>query len=137
MRTVLHCLHIATDTLTHLIFLSGNPFAIRQQRLILAQINVNVRPFKPANRPADNLTNTIFELCENQLLLRTADVLHQGLLCILGGNSTEPRRRHLNFQLLPGNGIRFNPTGVEHRNLIVLRENFLRHHELCERFDIA
>jgi len=81
--------------------------------------------------------NTVLELGENQLLLGPAELLHQGLLGILGRDSTETNRSDLDLDFISHLGLRLNSASVKNRNLVVLRDDFLGNDELGERLDVA
>src|SRR5262249_23102819 len=83
--SVLDRSHITADAFTHLVLLGRDTLAIRQERLELSQINDDVRAFKPAYRPADDIAGAIFEFRVNQFFFRAAQVLHQCLFGILRG----------------------------------------------------
>src|SRR5208283_4380022 len=54
-------LDVAADALADLVFLRGNAFAVRQERLVFAQVNGHVRPLEAADDPAENVPNPVFE----------------------------------------------------------------------------
>src|SRR3954471_22327976 len=63
-------------------------------------------------------------------------MLHQSLFCVLAGNSTEIGRGNFHFKLLPHLGIRFYPSSIKNRDLIVFADYFIGNEKLCEGFNI-
>ena len=70
-------------------------------------------------------------------LLRAADMLHQGLLGILGGDAAEAYGGDFHFDLLAHLGIGLDAAGVEHGNLVVLGNDLFRDDQLGKGADIA
>ena len=137
VRAFLDRLDVAADPLAHLVFLGRHALAVGQQGLVLAQVHDHVRPVEAPHRAADDVAHPVLELGEDQLLLRAPDVLHQGLLGVLGGDAAEAHRRHFHLDLLAQLGVRLDPPGIEHRNLVVLGNDLLRHHQLGKGTDVA
>src|SRR6266566_4581278 len=75
MRPLLNGFDIATNALAHLIFLSRHTLPVGQQRLVFAQVHDHVGTVETAHRAADNISHTVFEFAENQLLFGAANVL--------------------------------------------------------------
>ena len=119
MRPLLDSLDVTPKPLPWLVFLGRHPLPVGQQRLVLAQVHDHVRTIKSSYRPTNDVPYPVLEFGENQLLFCPPDVLHQRLLGILGGNPPEPYGRHLYLDLLADLGVGFDPSRVEHRNLVV------------------
>ena len=119
MRGLFDRFDVATNALADLIFLGGDPFAIGQQRLELAEVHGHIRAFKTTDHAADDVACAVFEFRVNQFLFRPADVLHQGLFGVLRCDASKVGRRHFDFHLLAELGVRFNASRVEQRNVIM------------------
>src|SRR5690242_11550188 len=109
MRPLFDSFNVTANALADLILLSGHTLTVGQQSLILAEIYQNVRTVEPAHRAADDVANSVFEFGENQRLLSSTDLHHQGLLGILRGDPSESDWSHLNFQFFPHLRVRFEP----------------------------
>ena len=108
-------LHIAADALADLVFLGGHALAVGQQGFIFAQVHQHIRTVKAADGAADDVPDAVFELGENQLLFRPADVHHQRLLGILRGDPAESDRGHFHFQFLAHLRVGLDPAGIKNR----------------------
>src|SRR5207249_210263 len=119
VRTLLDGLNITADALADLIFLSGHALAVGQQGLIFHQVNNHIRALETPNGATDNIPHSILKLGENELLLRPPQVLHEGLLRILGGNAAETDGRDLDFQFLADLSVGLNSPAVKDGNLVM------------------
>ncbi len=79
VRAFFHGLDVAADAFADLVFLGRHAFAVRQQRLVFAQIQNHIGTFKTPHRAADDVADAIFEFGENQRFFRLPDFLHQRL----------------------------------------------------------
>ena len=70
-------------------------------------------------------------------LLGAADLLHEGLLGILGGDAAEAGRGDFDFDLVAELGVGLDAAGVEHGNLVVLGDDLVGDDELGEGADVA
>ncbi len=137
MRPAFHRLDVAADALADLIFLGRHALAVGQKRLVFAQVNGHVRPLEPPHDPAHDVPDAVLEFRENELFLGPANVLHQRLLGILGGDAAEAGRGHFHFQFLAQLRVGLDAAGVKDGNLVVLGENLFRDHEFGEGLDVA
>ena len=137
MRALFDGFNVTADAFTHLVFFGRHALAIRQERLVFAQVNNDVRAIKPAHGAADNVTHAVLELGENQLLLRPANMLHERLLGILRGNAPEIGGGHFHFDFISQHGIGLDPSGVENGDLVMLGNHSVGDHQLGKSLDIA
>ena len=98
---------------------------------------MHVRTVEPPHRAADDVAHPVLEFGEDELLLGAADVLHEGLLGILGGDAAEAHRGDLHLDLLADLSLGLDPPGIEHGNLVVLGNDLLRHDQLGKGADVA
>ncbi len=64
-----------------------------QHRLGTAEIDDDIAKLDPLDEPVDDLADPVLELVELSLALGVPDLLHDHLLCRLGGNSAKIDRR--------------------------------------------
>ena len=137
MRAIFDRLHEAANAFSNLVFLGRHPLAVWQQGFILSQIHRDIGPLETAHRSADDISDPILELRENELLLGSADVLHEGLLGVLRGDPSEVRRSDLHFEFISKLGLGIDPASVKHRDLVMLRKHFFGNHQFGESPDVA
>src|SRR5208282_4174306 len=130
-------LDVAADALPHLIFLRGHALAVRQQRLVFAQVQYHVRTLKPPHGTADDVPDAVLEFGENERLFRLPDFLHERLLGVLRGNAPEAGRRDFLFDFVADLSAGFEAACVEDGNLIVLGNDLVGDDELGERLDVT
>jgi hypothetical protein len=137
VRSLLDGLDVAPDSLADLVFLGRHPLAVRQQGLILAQIHQHVRTVESPDRAADDVAYPVLEFREDKLLLGAPDVLHEGLLGILGCDAAEAHRGYFHLDLLAGLSLGLDPPGIEYGNLVMLGDDLFGHHQLRKGADVA
>ena len=137
MRALLDGFDVAADALADLVFLGRNALAVGQQGLVLAQIHDHVRAVEAPHRPADDVADAVLEFRENELLLGPADMLHQGLLGILGGNAAEADRGDFHLDFLAQLRLSLDAPGIEHGNLVMLGNDLLRHDQFGKGANVA
>ena len=104
---------------------------------MLAQIHEYVRTVEPPDGAADDIAHPVLEFRENKLLFGAPDVLHEGLLGILGRDAAETHRGDFYLDLFARLGLRLDPPGVEHGNLVMLGDDLLGHDQLGKGANIA
>src|SRR6266540_1049021 len=80
---VLDRLDVTADALAHLVFLGRHSFAVGQQRLVLPEVDIDIRALEAPDGAADDVAHAVLELVEDHRLLRPANLLHERLLGVL------------------------------------------------------
>ena len=137
VRALLDGLDVAADALANLVFLGGHALAVRQQRLVFAQVQNHVRTLKPPHRAADDVADAVLEFGENQRLFRLPDFLHERLLGVLRGDAAETGGRDFLFDFVADLRVGLDAARVEDGNLVVLGNDLVGDDQLGERLDVA
>src|ERR1041385_2331551 len=137
VRPLLDSLDVATDALANLVFLGRHALAVREEGLIFAEIDQDIRAIEPPDGATDNVRDAVFEFAENERFFGPANMLHEGLLGVLGRDPPETDRGDFHFDLLADLGISLDAPGVEHRDLVVSRNYTFRNDEFGKSLDIT
>jgi hypothetical protein len=70
----------------------GHAFAVGQEGFVAAEVDDDVRAFEAADGATDDIAGAVLELGEDELLFSPAQVLHERLLGVLGGDAAEVGR---------------------------------------------
>src|ERR1035441_6545945 len=134
---VFHRLDKATNPLAYLVFLGWHTLAVGQQGLIFAQIHQHVRPVKAPDRSVDDVAHPVLKFSEDKTLFLAPDMLHQGLLGILGGDTAKANGGHFNLDLFAKLSFRTDAPGIEHGYLIMLGYDLFRHDQFGKGANVA
>ena len=137
MNALLDSFDVAADAFADLVFFSRHPLAVGQQGLIFDEINDHIGALESPDGAADNIAHPIFEFGEDKLFFSAADMLHEGLLGILSGDTPKTYGGHFHLDFVTDLGIGLNSARVKNRDLVVLGNGFIRDNELGEGLDIT
>src|ERR1022692_2916423 len=119
VRAFLHGLDVAADAFADLVFLGRHALAVRQQRLVFAQVQNHIGTLEPPDRSADDFADAILELGEDQRLLRLPDFLHQRLFGELRRDAAKVGGRDFLFDLVTDLRVGGDVCGVENGEVAV------------------
>ena len=137
MRAVLDRLDVTADAFADLVFLGRHPLAVGQQRLVLAEVDIDIRALEAPDGAADDVADAVLELVENHRLLGPANLLHERLLGVLRGDASEIGRCDFHLDLIAQLRVGFDASGVEDGDLVVLGKHLLRDDQFGQRLDVS
>ena len=127
---VFHGYNVATDSVAHIVFFSGDALAAGHASFKLAEIHHDIALFETTDGATHDIARAVFEFIVNLLFLSLTQTLHHGLFGSLHRDASKVFWCHIKVKISTNFGCRILFLGDRERDFVELIDIIVVRHDL-------